>query len=84
MVPQTEVIIDVLDINDNHPVWHYPVMPLQNANKPLGTRNMYIGAIANNSKPDTPVLMPDTATLFYPGTVFVSLLLSFFFFFLDK
>lgn len=73
--PVTEVIIDVLDVNDNGPVWHYPSMPKQDEVEPQGTRNKYIGAIANNSKPDTPVLMPDSANLLYPGTVFVSLIL---------
>lgn len=75
MVPETTVIIDVLDVNDNGPTWQYPTMPDQQQSQPDGSRNMYIGAIAIESKPDSPVLMPQTdANKLFPGSVFVSVL----------
>jgi hypothetical protein len=69
---QAKIVIDILDVNDNQPVWSYPVMPGQGVNQPRGTKDMYIGAVARESKPDSLVLMPRTPTARYPGNVYVS------------
>ncbi|KAK7482291.1 hypothetical protein BaRGS_00026419 [Batillaria attramentaria] len=51
---ETQVVIDVLDINDNSPKWEYPVYPNQTLSTPRGTRDKYIGAISRDAKPQTP------------------------------
>ncbi|XP_021344172.1 cadherin-23-like, partial [Mizuhopecten yessoensis] len=55
--PIATVIIDVIDVNDNSPIFQYDephIYPLQTSS--AGTENRYFGAIASDVRPDASVM----------------------------
>ncbi|XP_060080745.1 protocadherin Fat 4-like, partial [Ylistrum balloti] len=55
--PIATVIIEVLDVNDNSPIFQYEephIYPLQTSS--AGTENRYFGAIASDARPDASVM----------------------------